>query len=80
MLFTIFSKDGVNDQKKCDGFINGLDKDEIKVVVVSILIMQENDTVWIDLRVIFVICFRHIKLNILINIKIIQRERLCGYF
>ena len=45
MLFTIFSKDGVNDQKKCDGFINGLDKDEIKVVVVSILIMQENDTV-----------------------------------
>ena len=45
MLFTIFSKNGVNGEKKCDGFINGTDEDEIKVVVVSILIMQEKDTV-----------------------------------
>ena len=44
MLFTIFSRNGVNDEKKCDGFINVTDEDEIKVMVVSILIMQEKDT------------------------------------
>ena len=35
ILFTIFSKNGVNDEKKCDGFINVTDEDEIKVMVVS---------------------------------------------
>ena len=41
-LFSVFEKEWKKwYEKKCDGFINGTDEDEIKVVVVSILIMQE---------------------------------------